>query len=507
MFKICKLETVRFDSVPERSTDKKGKSVSIGLQTEVISTIEKQVQSLTSKDKSVQVNLERCLSTDKANYNSDKLVKFLKYASDLTIKEIKESIAIDRNLKCIDLMSQDNEELVCDFYYSSTKSKTDKKISNEKSANDLNNYETSNQIESSKLKIEHLTFSCNLNQLIIGYSVKNHNHWCTHRSRIEFCNLYQTSDNRPNSLKTIFQMEIKNCITQLISHPTQFTKIAIGTISGTILIIDREQFKSNDDNCIKHESNIHKLEITFLSFKKSLESTTSVINDKNNFEFDELISCSLDGKIILWKIKQLEKQLQVIKVFNLSKQLIKQVQPAIRCAAFSIEDCILIVGSENNLFSSLISERSISNELDVDFEYEQHKGEIKSIEICPSNSNLFLTNGKDAEIRLYELKLRKPLYTIYLDKNFFNYKWINFRLFNEKFEKQTSSSNLIIGLYETNLYIINIYKKNTKYFTDNQSYSLKETFQKLFINRSNQLALVNSVDDVYLFDLNLLLMK
>ena len=502
MFSVCQQPSIHFNS--QSQNEKKGKSISIGTQTEAKATLDKEVQSLTLKDESIQVNLERHLTGGKPSFNPNKLVKFLDSASKLTIKEIEESIAIEQNLKLIELMSNESEELNCNFYYSPAKSSSNLKSDQDKKL-------TENEDSLSKLRIEHLAWSCNFNQLIIGYSVKEHSYWCTHSSKIEFCNLYQTSVKRPNLLKTIFEIEIKNCITQLISHPIRCNQIAIGTKSGALQIIDRELAKTNNDDrkCIKHESNLHKLEITYLSFKKSLENNlngnlSEELRSNDNNLYDELISCSLDGTYILWRIKQFEQQLQPIKIFSLSKQLIKQqIQLGISCATLAPEQESLLIACENYLFSTLISNSARrTDELTVDFEYEQHKGQIKSIEFNYLNSNLFLTNGEDGEIRLYQLNLRKPLLIIYLDRDYFNYKWINFR----SLAKQNANNNhLLIGFNENNLLLLNLFKKDEKYFTSYRTHALKDTFQKLFINRTNQLALINSINEIYLFDLNVLL--
>ena len=482
MFKVCKQPSIHIRSQSDVS---KGRSSSVAVQTEVQQTADKEIQSLTVNDESIQVNLDRNLTEGRANFNANKLMRFLNYATELTIEEIKESIAIEENLNYIEQMNRDDGELICNFRYSP-----------KASPNSQTNQNASNDDQEPKLTIEHCVWSCNSNQLIIGFGVREHSYWCTHNSRIEFCNLYQTSDKRPNQLKTIFQTEIRNCITQMIGHPTQFTQVAIGNRAGAIQIIDRDLNKTS--SCIRHESNLHKLEITFLSFKNSLDYS----NQHSNSPYDELLSCSLDGKIILWKIKQLERQLQPLKVFNLSKQLIRHVERlGIRCACLSSEEDSLIIGCENYLFSTQLNKRT-SNELDVDFEYEAHKGEIESIELCPLNRSLFLTNGKDGELRLYASNLRKSLLTIYLDKNEFNYRWINRCIYSAS-KSQAESSYFLISLQDSNLHIINLYKKDTKYFTTNQTYSLKDAFNKLFINHSNQLALVHG-DEVYVFDLNVL---
>lgn len=562
MFRISKQASVAFNS---QGLAEKGKRISTGTQTDARTSEDKEVQSLTSKDESIQANLERCLSTGRASFNSNKLMRFLNDASALTIRELEESLAIEENLRHIDLMSKDDEELTCHFYYSSKKSnnlssgddgvrRLRNEVGNENvrrvrngedavkplrngddsgkpPANDQNSKEP-------KLSIEHLTFSCNLNQLILAYSVREHSYWCTHKSSIEFCNLYQTSEKKPNLLKTIFQVEVKHCVTVLASHPTQFGQVAVGTKAGSILVIDRELATGSrlsaagDSSCVRHESNLHKLEITFLSFKKSLESDYHPVTGaagsmqatssrgqtgtEGPAQFDELISCSLDGKIILWKIKPLERQLQPVKVFSLGRQqLLKQVQPGIRCAALSPEQGSLLIGCENALLSTAIHKRTAATgELEVEFEYEPHKGEIVSIEFPPGATSRFLTNGKDNEIRLYELNLRKPLLTIYLDENHSNYKWMN----DGSGERHTSatpdesasearrprSAAQMIGLHESNLYMMKVYKKDANYFTASQCYPLRHPFRKLFLSRSNQLALVNE-DEIRVFDLNVLM--
>lgn len=524
MFRVCKQASVEFNA---QSLDKKGKRISTGTQTDARTSKDKEVQSLTSKDESIQANLERCLTVGKPNFNPKKLVRFLNDAAALTISEIEESLAIEASLRHIDLMSKDDEELTCNFYYSSIKSNksSDETVRSLKNGGEQRDDQNK---EKSKLSIEHLTFSCNLNQLVMAYSVREHSYWCTHKSRIEFCNLYQTSDKRPNLLKTIFQVEVNNCVTALISHPTQFGQVAAGTKAGSVLVVDRElatgsRLSSTDSSTessgiIQAESNLHKLEITFLSFKRSLEShyspdsmqATSSQTNRESTRIDELISASLDGKIVIWKIKQLERQLQPVRVLSLGKQqLLKQVQLGIRCAVLSPEQDSLLIGCENVLFSTILSKRNA--ELNVDFEYESHRGEIVAIEFGASKR--FLTNGKDHEIRLYEVNLRKPLLTIYLDANHSNYRWVNDdqssaaldeRASNRK--QNTKSSNChLIGLHESNLYIVNIYKKDAYYFSASQCYPLRQPFGRLFLSRSNQLALVND-DEIRVFDyLNVLM--
>lgn len=512
MFRVCRQPSVEFNS---QSLVKKGKTISTGTQTDARTSKDKEVQSLTTKDESVQANLERCLQAGKPNFATNKLVRFLNDASVLTIREIEESLAIEANLRQISLMSQDDEELTCHFYYSSTKSNRlssgDTTVSRMKNGGgDAPNGQTANE---QKLSIEHLTFSCNLNQLIMAHSVRDHSYWCTHKSSIEFCNLYQTSDKRPNLLKTIFKVEVNHCVTVLTSHPTQFGQVAAGTKAGSVLLVDRElatgnRLSSSDSSSciISHEVNLHKLEITFLSFKKSMAGdsmqATSSQTNREPARFDELISCSLDGKIVLWKIKQLERQLQPIKVLSLGKQqLLKQVQLGIRCAALSPEQDSLLIGCENVLFSTILNKRTATGDLDVDFEYEPHRGEIESIEFGAANR--FLTNGKDHEIRLYELNLRKPLTTIYLDTNHSNYKWVD-GLHEAWSDTKSAIDCRLIGLHEANLYMVNICKKDANYFTASQCYPLRESFRRLFLSRSNQLALVTD-DEIKVFDLNVLM--
>ena len=210
---------------------------------------------------------------------------------------------------------------------------------------------------------------------------------------------------------------MKHCVTVLVSHPTQFGQVVVGTKAGSILVIDRElatgkRQSAGESSCVRHESNLHKLEITFLSFKKSLQNdypvngaagsmqATSSRSIRTIRRADQLLTGRQNSAV---ENEAIRASAATTKSAQFRPTATGQTSSAGHTMCSAITRTGQLIACENTLLSTTINKRTASTgELKVEFEYESHKGEIINIKFGASATNRFLTNAKDREIRLYE---------------------------------------------------------------------------------------------------------
>jgi len=135
-----------------------------------------------------------------------------------------------------------------------------------------------------------LAWNCNGSTLAVGYGKTNLVSWCDYHSCISLWGIFRREFNQKKPNENI---EVDNCLTSLAFHPTEPSILAGGTHDGMIYI-----WKIFEEQPLKSKSEIdeyyHREAITKLVWVQN-EGITSL-----NTTFN-LMSCSTDGKILIWK--------------------------------------------------------------------------------------------------------------------------------------------------------------------------------------------------------------
>ncbi|CAL1298833.1 unnamed protein product [Larinioides sclopetarius] len=253
-----------------------------------------------------------------------------------------------------------------------------------------------------------------------AYSSNDHKSWCEHSSSVDLWSLGRKDfdPKKPN-----LTLETDCCITYISFHPELPAVIVAGKLNGEILLWDI----SKEDDPLLASTEIavfnHREPITGLHW-----ITHYGKHNKINF-----VSCSLDGKILLWSYEDDTLKLDhgfVILAKQLPRNfLIKarkdNAEIGITSMTINSEDRnIFVIATEGGgifqcVFDSLVPApytdfSPISLKSPMNMGFERHKGQVTSVQFSPFSRNIFLSAASDGELRIYSLLQPKPLLILQL---------------------------------------------------------------------------------------------
>ncbi|KAG1655997.1 WD repeat-containing protein 34 [Nymphon striatum] len=269
-----------------------------------------------------------------------------------------------------------------------------------------------------------------------AFGAKQHEEWCDHDNVKLLCwNLDRIIDtNKPCSV-----IELDTCVTSISFHPTLSSMIAIGDFSGRVMVYntseDEVDMMIGSSGVTDEETIGHREPITSLHWTEHTDKSPS-------FDY-QLISGSLDGKILIWTLKIKERILEAEEGFQilagnlpvkLSKEIVRSnCEVGITSISQNCEDpAILIISTEGggifqcNLNSNSIASSSIPSPIPLKnplvFGYTAHKSHSCSSEFSLVR-NGFISCGFDGQISLFSLLQSKPILVIQRDVALTSIRW------------------------------------------------------------------------------------
>lgn len=375
-------------------------SVEIGISVISLNSIETQTLNLIDSHKT------RPLKT----FDSPQLTKFVSKASEIMIdilRKTKDTEIIDRIDK-FQNTSKANVRMI---------SKFDKNLSLISGDNELD------------YCVSSVCWNCNASVLAVGYKVNTHTDWCTHPSYALFWSLFKTSQSEEPSAV----LEIDSCVSAFISHSTQPSIYFTGALNGKISVWNTR----NTDECL----------ITSVTAHQSPVSTLHWIQSNKRSESGRIISCGLDGNVLVWKFS--DKSLQLEKAFVvLAQDMPKSMQikrdnseVGIVSMSFNCDDSnIFIIGCIGGAIfqCSLLNEKPILNKsIDeisnehkkvelkspIVMSYASHRSHISLLQFSPLSRNIFFSCSSDSELRIYNILQTLPIVVIHTDVPLVSGQW------------------------------------------------------------------------------------
>ncbi|XP_071040250.1 cytoplasmic dynein 2 intermediate chain 2 isoform X2 [Parasteatoda tepidariorum] len=251
--------------------------------------------------------------------------------------------------------------------------------------------------------------------LAASYSYSNHMSWCEHDSCV---NIWSLNRKDFDPKKPNMSLETDCCITCINFHPELPAIIVAGKLNGSLLLWD---ISKEDDPLLS------STETTTSNHREPITGIHWIppYGKHNRYEF---VSCSLDGKILLWKFengtlqpydgfiilaKQLPRNFQI-------KARLSNAEVGITSLSINVEDSsIFIIGIEGGgIFQCSFESKvptlysgasSVSLKNPINMGFERHKGQVTTVQFSPYSRNIFLSAGSDGELRIYSLLQPKPL--------------------------------------------------------------------------------------------------
>lgn len=260
--------------------------------------------------------------------------------------------------------------------------------------------------------------------LAIAYGAPTHSDWCSHESVIAIWNIQRKdfNHNKPN-----LTIETDSCMTAIEFHPEKPALLAAGKFNGEIIIWD-----------IGKDDDMH---LTDLPAHREIVTGIHWIQNKEQTEY-LLVSCSLDGQILIWrlddnqKLKNVERFILLVDEFPRSHKIRSKrpnAEVGITSLSFNSEDnSIFIIGTEGGgIFQCSLNSEVIANYTSADFIYKSpvvmsfdgHLGCTESVHCSPHSRNAFLSCGSDGEIHIYSLLQSKPILVLKTHTGFKKVEW------------------------------------------------------------------------------------
>jgi PREDICTED: predicted protein-like len=386
----------------------------------------KQSQCPSIDSKAVQT-FDRLVKSPKVQYDIHRLNKFLKESANLVENEIIKSVNcwrksslwvnywndLEKNIKPLRKFTSDYLDQLLDKH------------------KEVNKYYVSN-----------VTWNTSQTYLAVGYSVKEHQDWCTHCSYLFMWNLYQRQQDDKKPEKVI---EIEGCVSFIKAHPNQSHIYAIGTLSGKVVIVNIKYLESDkpEESYVQATSSAH-----FYFHQEKITGLEWLKTDKKH-GLRNLISFGMDGKIIIWAQNKKDKSLEAVAVYiiyirDLPKTLgvknssVTDTELAIISFSFDPEvESSFIVGCQGGaIFQCSIEDterlKSLSNvnlsrvepKSPIVLSYAPHRAHLNWVQFSLKLRKTFLSFAADNELRIYNSLQPKPLSIFHCDFKFASIQWL-----------------------------------------------------------------------------------
>ena len=346
-------------------------------------------------------------------YDSPELAKFVSKASKVTIDiltKIKDNDIFDR----IDRFQNQNKANVW------MTNKFEPTL-----------HELSSEQTDVRFMVSSVCWNSNASVLAVGLKASAHTDWCTHSSFVLFWNLYKTSKHsEPSSV-----LDIDNCVSLLVSHPSQPSLYCTGAVNGKISVWN---MKNSESDALIGSVMAHNSAVTGLLWTQMMGQSSDVTR---------IISCGMDGRVLVWKVMlksiELEQAFAVLAQDMPKTMQIKgdksETEVGIVSMSFNCDDPnIFVIGCVGGaLFQcSLLSDKPIYSKTlpliantrtalksPIVMSYVGHRSHISAVQFSPVERNTFFSCSSDSELRINSILQTLPLMVIHTDVPLVSAQW------------------------------------------------------------------------------------
>ncbi|RWS28898.1 WD repeat-containing protein 34-like protein [Leptotrombidium deliense] len=366
------------------------------------------------------------------------------------------------------------------------------------------------QQKENKYYVSAATLNCSATSVAVTYKVNTHDDWCTHQSFVFIWSLFRSYG---KSSQPFLVVETDGCISTIEAHISMPSVYAIGTVNGKIAVINTRL--SDNDNYVMAVSPtveyLHKDSITVLKWLK-----------QSNKKVYSLISCSLDGKIIVWTVNESKKEMEPTTVYLIllsdlprtmsvkSSAAKSNAEVGVTTLSVSAEnEDVFVIGCQGGAvfqcsFSKQMPAKVDTEEFDyplqsdlfkspINLAYVPHRLNVTSVHFSPHSRNKFLSAAFDNELRVYTLLDSKPLAVFHCEFNSLNATWI-------------PMSPIIVSSHENGLISVYTFNENKKSLKIGRTFALENNQKTTSVNTNycesnSEILVTTNVDEVHLLDL------
>ncbi|XP_064466287.1 cytoplasmic dynein 2 intermediate chain 2-like isoform X2 [Ornithodoros turicata] len=282
-----------------------------------------------------------------------------------------------------------------------------------------------------RLRCSGISWNCTGSVVALSCSIPTHDGWCLHDSSAFLWSLHrQTSKEcKPSSI-----LNTEGCLSALAFHSHKSAILVAGTLHGDIILWDLGRDLENwitGSNVIKGE---HHDAVTGVHWSTYVDTA------------DSFLSCSLDGRILYWKLihpsqKPEPKERFIITTDSMPQSMnIKSgasSSSAIGVTSVSLnqfDPSLFVIGTEGGavLQGSLNSSKHlpyISGSLDEGYKcpvvkgFHPHKGHVIKVCYSPFSRNVFLSSGVDQTVKVFSHMQAQPTAVIQMAHEVASVQW------------------------------------------------------------------------------------
>ncbi|XP_015787192.1 WD repeat-containing protein 34-like [Tetranychus urticae] len=299
--------------------------------------------------------------------------------------------------------------------------------------------------------ISGITWNAPQTTLAVVYKAKIHSGWCTHKTFLLLWNLYS---HKGDYAKPLYCCEVDNCVTCLIAHPYRGSFYILGCYNGSLLVIDTRLLDTATDlsdlpvfASSPHRGDLHQDSIIGMHWLK-LDNKRQWLENEDSY----LVSFSSEGLIIRWKLESKSKLLIALDLYNIIltdlpksmglRDTLGSHFKGVPITSFTWEsesDSGFIIGCE----AGGIFRCSLNGELreeapddplrptdwlplknPIVMAYVPHRAIVTNVDFSPNLRNIFISTGKDNELRVWDVFQSKPLFVVHCDVNIVSTIWL-----------------------------------------------------------------------------------
>lgn len=267
------------------------------------------------------------------------------------------------------------------------------------------------------LNVCSLSWNSTGNVVAVGYGKLRETGWYTSSGFIHTWNIHsrQMREQQPAATLDV----VSSYPSAMAFHPDLPSILAVGTYNGEVALYDISLAESG--SALLAASKIEDRQT-------HREAVSGLVWLRSRFDVDgqaaNLVSCSDDGKILLWAVSPFESAFRApLASMFVGSHRSKQAGVGIASlgfltygdgalSSFAFRETSFVVGGESGILARCSLGKSSAPAPCDNFAFGPHLGPVFAVDGSPFHRNIFLTCGFDGEFRVYSALRRQPLLSL-----------------------------------------------------------------------------------------------